>query len=361
MHESQRAAARSLGLSAGQTMRSVVLPQAVRRVVPPLMNDFVSLQKDVALICVLGPVEALRRATIIKDRIFNFTPVRRRRRAVPLRVDPADPAHRPPARPRAPADVGHGGRDDARSRCAASSRSSATHRVLDGIDLDVGRADRSIALIGASGSGKSTLLRCINLLEPIDDGDILLDGVDISEPGLDPDPIRRRIGMVFQSFNLFPHLTRRSTTSRWRRASCGARHGAERHARAMQLLDRLGLGRQGRRLPRPAVGRPAAARRHRPLAGDGPRGDAARRDHLGARPRARRRGARRRPRPARQRDDDGASPPTRWASPARSPTASASSTPAASSSPARPSRCSAHRDEERTRTFLTRVIEAGRL
>jgi polar amino acid transport system permease protein len=74
VHESQRAAARSLGLSSGQTMRSVVLPQAVRRVIPPLMNDFVSLQKDVALISVLGPVEALRRATIIKDRIFNFTP-----------------------------------------------------------------------------------------------------------------------------------------------------------------------------------------------------------------------------------------------------------------------------------------------
>jgi polar amino acid transport system permease protein len=74
VHESQRAAARSLGLSAGQTMRSVVMPQAVRRVIPPLMNDLVSFQKDVALISVLGPVEALRRATIIKDRIFNFTP-----------------------------------------------------------------------------------------------------------------------------------------------------------------------------------------------------------------------------------------------------------------------------------------------
>jgi polar amino acid transport system permease protein len=74
VHESQRAAARSLGLSSGQTMRSVILPQAVRRVIPPFMNDLVSLQKDVALISILGPVEALRRATIIKDRIFNFTP-----------------------------------------------------------------------------------------------------------------------------------------------------------------------------------------------------------------------------------------------------------------------------------------------
>ncbi|CAN5695844.1 amino acid ABC transporter permease [soil metagenome] len=74
VHESQRAAARSLGLTSGQTMRSVILPQAVRRVVPPLMNDLVSLQKDVALISILGPVEALRRASIEVSRNFNFTP-----------------------------------------------------------------------------------------------------------------------------------------------------------------------------------------------------------------------------------------------------------------------------------------------
>ncbi len=78
--------------------------------------------------------------------------------------------------------------------------------VLDDVSLKVGSHD-VVCLIGASGSGKSTLLRCINLLEPIDDGAILLDGVDISEPGLDPDPVRRRIGMVFQSYNLFPHMS----------------------------------------------------------------------------------------------------------------------------------------------------------
>jgi len=78
--------------------------------------------------------------------------------------------------------------------------------VLSGVSLDV--AEREvIAFVGSSGSGKSTLLRCVNLLEPIDDGRILLDGDDISVPGLAPDPIRRRIGMVFQSFNLFPHLS----------------------------------------------------------------------------------------------------------------------------------------------------------
>lgn len=74
VHESQRAAARSIGMTAGQTMRSIVLPQAFRSTVPPMMNSFVSLQKDVALISVLGPVELLRRAEIEQASSFNFTP-----------------------------------------------------------------------------------------------------------------------------------------------------------------------------------------------------------------------------------------------------------------------------------------------
>ena len=74
IHESQRAGARSLGLSSGQTMRHVVLPQAVRRVVPPLMNDLVSLQKDVALVSLIGPIEILRQAGIDKSKYANFTP-----------------------------------------------------------------------------------------------------------------------------------------------------------------------------------------------------------------------------------------------------------------------------------------------
>ena len=74
VHESQRAAARSLGLSSSQTMRFVVLPQAVRRVVPPLLNDLVSLQKDVALVSLIGPIEILRQANIDKSKFANFTP-----------------------------------------------------------------------------------------------------------------------------------------------------------------------------------------------------------------------------------------------------------------------------------------------
>lgn len=86
-------------------------------------------------------------------------------------------------------------------------RKSFTDRlVLDDVSIDI-EAGQVVCLIGASGSGKSTLLRCINLLEPVDEGAIHLDGVDISEPGFDPDPVRRRIGMVFQSYNLFPHMS----------------------------------------------------------------------------------------------------------------------------------------------------------
>lgn len=85
-------------------------------------------------------------------------------------------------------------------------KSFGAMRVLNGITLEIEKGEM-VCLIGASGSGKSTLLRCMNLLEPIDDGLIFMDGADISVPGLDPEPVRRRIGMVFQSFNLFPHLS----------------------------------------------------------------------------------------------------------------------------------------------------------
>jgi polar amino acid transport system ATP-binding protein len=78
--------------------------------------------------------------------------------------------------------------------------------VLTDVNLDIAEGS-VVTLIGPSGSGKSTLLRCLNLLEPIDDGEILLDGIDISLPGFDANPVRRRVGMVFQNFNLFPHMS----------------------------------------------------------------------------------------------------------------------------------------------------------
>ena len=111
--------------------------------------------------------------------------------------------------------------------------------VLDGIDLIVSQGEM-VCLIGASGSGKSTLLRCINLLEPIDDGTIHLDGVDISEPGYDPQAVRTRIGIVFQSFNLFPHMTAAQNVMLAPRRVLG-RRPEEMAGPVEALFDRFGL------------------------------------------------------------------------------------------------------------------------
>ena len=119
--------------------------------------------------------------------------------------------------------------------------------VLDEISLDVAERD-VICLIGASGSGKSTLLRCINLLEPVDDGRVLLDGIDISEPGLDPDPVRRRIGMVFQSFNLFRHMSVLDNVAIGPHKVLG-RSRSEARDIASDLLARLGLSDRSRAYP----------------------------------------------------------------------------------------------------------------
>ncbi|MFF5294808.1 amino acid ABC transporter ATP-binding protein [Paractinoplanes globisporus] len=90
--------------------------------------------------------------------------------------------------------------------CADVRKTFGSAVVLDGLDLSVDEHE-VVALIGASGSGKSTLLRCINLLTEVDDGTITLDGEDITNPKINPDVVRRKIGLVFQSYNLFPHMT----------------------------------------------------------------------------------------------------------------------------------------------------------
>ncbi|MEV4639050.1 amino acid ABC transporter ATP-binding protein [Actinoplanes sp. NPDC049548] len=111
--------------------------------------------------------------------------------------------------------------------------------VLDDLSLEVGE-HQVVALIGASGSGKSTLLRCVNLLTEIDDGTIRLDGEDITDPRVNPDLVRRRIGMVFQSYNLFPHMSvlRNITLAP---QEVHGRSVGDTHDQAMAWLDRVGL------------------------------------------------------------------------------------------------------------------------
>jgi polar amino acid transport system ATP-binding protein len=112
--------------------------------------------------------------------------------------------------------------------------------VLGGVDLRVPPHSVTV-LIGASGSGKSTLLRCANLLEEVDDGAVFLDGEEVTDPRVDADAVRRRIGVVFQAYNLFPHMTVLENVTLAPRRVHGASR-AEAEARARELLDRLGLG-----------------------------------------------------------------------------------------------------------------------
>lgn len=131
--------------------------------------------------------------------------------------------------------------------CRGLRKEFGDHVVLDHLDLTVDE-HQVVALIGASGSGKSTLLRCVNLLEELDDGVIELDGEEISDPRVDPDRVRRRIGMVFQSYNLFPHLTvLENVTLAPRRVHRRAR--AEAEAQARELLGRVGLGEKASAYP----------------------------------------------------------------------------------------------------------------
>ncbi|NEA34714.1 amino acid ABC transporter ATP-binding protein [Streptomyces sp. SID13031] len=118
-------------------------------------------------------------------------------------------------------------------------KSFGSNLVLDDFSLEV-EAGECVVLIGASGSGKSTLLRCVNLLETVDDGVIELDGTDITDPRIDTDRVRSGIGIVFQSYNLFPHLSVLDNVTlapiRVHRVP-----KAVARTRALEMLDRVGL------------------------------------------------------------------------------------------------------------------------
>ncbi len=111
--------------------------------------------------------------------------------------------------------------------------------VLRTLDLDVAEHE-VVCLIGASGSGKSTLLRCVNLVEPIQAGSIVFDGVELTRRGVDADRVRRQIGIVFQSFNLFPHMSVLRNVTLAPERVLGLPRG-EARSRALELLERIGL------------------------------------------------------------------------------------------------------------------------
>src|SRR5215472_17004879 len=161
VHASQRAAARSLGLTYSQAMRYVIVPQAVRRVIPPLLNDFVGRQKDPALVSVIGVTEAAARA-------------------------------RPGVLSEQAAAAGNGNVPFVHVQ--GVSKWFGDLQVLKQIDLDVSEHN-VVCLIGASGSGKSTLLRCLNLLEHVEEGEIVVDGQPLTNSKIDVNALRKKIGI----------------------------------------------------------------------------------------------------------------------------------------------------------------------
>ncbi len=231
--------------------------------------------------------------------------------------------------------------------------------VLKGIDLSV--ADHEvICLIGASGSGKSTMLRCVNLLEPVDAGRITVRGEEITAPGVDVNRIRRHIGIVFQAFNLFPHMTvlRNVTLApHGRRWAC---RRTEAQARALELLERFGLADKRDEYPDRLSGRPTATRGHRPGPGHAARHHAARRGHERPGPRAGGRGPERDPRAGGRWHDHGHRHPRDGLRPRHRPRVCfLDAGRILEEGP--PERIFSEPREERTRRFLQSIIDAGRM
>ena len=216
--------------------------------IPPLLNDFIGLQKDTVLVSFIGVVEIFRQSQIRQAGSFNFTPYMATAIifvivTIPLArfTDWLVGAGTPSIGDGHPMSDGTsvpGGATPA-LRIEGLHKAFGKLEVLGGIDLTVA-SHEVVCLIGSSGSGKSTLLRCINLLEPIDAGRIFIGEREITDPRVDVDRVRQRIGIVFQAYNLFPHMSvLDNVTLAPRKVLRTPRAKAE--ADATVLLERFGL------------------------------------------------------------------------------------------------------------------------
>ena len=238
IHPSQEAAARSLGLTRAQTLRRVILPQAVRRVIPPLLNDFIGLQKDTALVGTLGAVEAFQQSQIDANATFNFTAYLA---AAVLFVAITIPLARFTdwliLRDRRRRQAG-GVHDETRSdrgpaQVVRQARGAARHRP--GGRRARGRLpDRRLRLGQVDAPALHQPARADQRRPD------LAGGRGDHARGATSNAVRRRIGIVFQSYNLFPHMTVLRNVTLAPRDALGSRSRTPR-ARAKRLLERFGL------------------------------------------------------------------------------------------------------------------------
>ncbi len=244
VHRGQHDAALAVGLTHSQAMRLVILPQAIRRVAPPLLERLRRAAEGRGADLDPRPDRGLPRRPDHPGRELQLHAADRGGAALPGGDRAAGPLRRPDGRPGGGGAVSGGGPV---LEIKGVTKAFGERQVLRGIDLTVSEHE-AVALIGASGSGKSTLLRCIDLLEEIDDGDVLLDGEVITDPAVDPVAVRRRLGFVFQAYNLFPHMTAlQNVMIGERRAHGASKDEADERGRA--LLARFGL--EGREHDKP--------------------------------------------------------------------------------------------------------------
>ncbi len=317
-------AASSLGMTYWQAMQNVIVPQTVKRVLPTMTSEFILLYKDTAMLSAVGVFELMmysKNLSAITGNVTPYvvaagfylivtTPLIYYVRTLEERLAVAEGGATPPAQEAQGLEAEvlaiRGGTPDVHTsrvrvggdpwtqpivRIQQLHKYFGSNEVLKGIDLDVNKGE-VVVILGPSGSGKSTMLRCINKLEEPTGGKIFFEDTEITDPATNINKIRENIGMVFQSFNLFPHLTAKGNVMLAQQKVLGrSKAEAARDRRCTAGQGRP--GRQDRLLPGAALRRPAAARRHRACAGDGPARDAVRRGDLGARPRARPRRPRR--------------------------------------------------------------------
>ena len=326
----QMEAARALGMSHARAMRHVIVPQAVRRVIPPLLNDFIALMKDTSLVGRDRAARGRRGRPDGPGRDVQQLRADARGADVPGGDAPAGADRRPlhRARARRVPSAGSPPRRVTRERRRSQpmlelqgvhKRFGELH-VLRGIDLVVPKGS-VVCVIGPSGSGQE---HAAALREP---ARAARRGHDRARGRGDHARRQRSTSTTSagawawsSSSSTCSRTSRRSRTSALRRRRCSSARATRRSQKATRAARPGGALRQGVRVPGPALGRAAAARRDRPRARDGPPRDAVRRGHERARPRARQGGARRDARPGRPGDDDGRRHPRDAASPATWPT-----------------------------------------
>jgi polar amino acid transport system substrate-binding protein len=289
IHKGQFEASASLGMNGVQTMFSVIIPQTVRRVIPTATSEFILLYKDTSLLAAVGIMEQMSFAKSMVASTGNMTPYvvaagyyllvtlpltkliasfekklataegsstaptkRKRRRLFGRTATEAEgsPPDALPSAPMAKEDTPHAPLPPPKvlavpAGAGAVVRIMGLHKyfgsleVLKGVDLDVKRGE-VVTILGPSGSGKSTLLRCVNLLEKPTAGNIWFEDTRITDPKTNINKVRERVGMVFQSFNLFPHLSaKKNVMLAQRKVLKRSKDEAERIA--LEQLDKVGL------------------------------------------------------------------------------------------------------------------------